>query len=107
MAEKEDKIAIVQRGVDAYAAAEGALETLKTALLELESVYADGARAGMLRDGRAHRMINAHAALRGKAGAIAERVYELHEAGTEIAKRNDADVAVPTGYVVPFGGGDR
>lgn len=107
MATKDEKIAIVQRGVNAYAEAEQALEVIKAAFLDLEQVYADGAKAGMLKDGQAHRMINAHARLRGLAGKIAEKTYELHDRGTKIAKDNDADVAVPDGFVVVLGGGDR
>jgi hypothetical protein len=107
MATQEEKIAIVQRGVNAYAEAEQALEVLKKSFLDLEQVYADGAAAGMLKDGQAHRIINAHARLRGLAGKIAERTYELHERGTKIAKDNDADVAVPDGFIIVMGGGDR
>lgn len=98
---------IVQRGVDAYAKAEQALEDLKAAFLTLEEVYAAGAKARMLPDGKAHRLINAHAHLRGKCGEIAERTYELHDQGTKIAKANGADISIPTGYVVVLGGGDR
>ena len=107
MNKRDEMVAVVQRGVDAYAQAEIALESIKDALGDLETVYRDACKLGMMKDGAAHRMINAHGNLRGQAACIAEHVYALHEKGTAIAKANDADVAVPTGYAVPMSGGDR
>ena len=106
-ATKEEKIAIVQRGVDAYAVAEEALENAVNAFNALAGVYMDAADAGMVKAGKSHQIVNAHRRLAGGCAKIAEETYALHERGTKIAKDNDADVAVPTGYVVVMGGGDR
>ena len=107
MTTQEQKIAIVQAGVDEFAKVEQALEQAVNGLRALEAVYRRGADADMLTAGQAHKTVNAFRKLSGRCGEVAEAVYELHERGTAIAKKNDADVAVPTGYVVPMGGGGR
>lgn len=101
---QEDKIAIVQRGVNAFAKIETALEQAIEGLHELNQVYLDGAAEDMASGGfvvkeraRFNRFI-------GRIGELQEDVYAAHERGTAVAKANDADVAVPEGYAVVLGG---
>lgn len=101
------KIEIVQRGVNAYAKIERALEDIHDGLEDLECVYRDGGAAKMTGANEVLRTINHLRTLSGRTAAVAKEVYELHDRATELAKKNDADVALPEGYVVPMGGGGR
>jgi hypothetical protein len=102
---KEEKIEIVKRGVNEFAKVEQSLEDVVEGLRALEKVFKDGAEAKMLKDGAAHRIVNRLRCLGGKAGDIASEVYDLHDKGTSIAQKNEADVALPDGFVVALGGG--
>lgn len=101
------KIEIVQRGVNAYAKIELALEEIYAGLQELECVYRDGGAAKMTGATEVLRTVNHLRTLSGKTAAVAKEIYELHERATEIAKKNEADVALPDDYVVLLGGGGR
>lgn len=100
-----DKTEIVKRGVELYGKAEEALAEARAALLALEPVYRDGAKAEMLKGGETVKTIAKLASLAGRIGEIEEKVYDLHDRGTMIAKQNDADFN-PGGFVI-LGGGDR
>ena len=101
------KLEIVQRGVNAYAKIERALEDIHEGFQELECVYRDGGAAKMTGANEVLRTINHLRTLSGKCSGVATEIYELHDRATELAKKNDADVALPEGYVVPMGGGGR
>jgi hypothetical protein len=102
---QEDKIAIVQRGVDAFAKVEKALEDAVDGLRDLEQVYRDGAEADMSSGGFAVKEIARFNRFVGKLGELQEDVIASHERGTSVAKANDADVALPTGYITVMSGG--
>ncbi len=107
MSTQAEKEAIVARAVASFAKVEQALEEIHTGFQELEQIYRDGADAGMTNTTEVARTIQAFRKLSGKSADIGGTVYDLHARGTEIAKDNNADSALPPGYVVPFGGGGR
>lgn len=102
---QEDKIAIVQRGVNAFAKIETALETAIEGLNELSAVYLDGGAEDMASGGFVVKERAKFARFIGRLGELQEDVYAAHERGTAVAKNNDADVAIPQGYVVVMSGG--
>lgn len=100
----DDKIAIVQRGVTAFAKVETALEEAVSGLNDLMQIYLDGSAQDMAPGGFVVKERAKFARFIGRIGELQEKVYEAHERGTKVAKDNDADVAVPTGYAVVLGG---
>ncbi len=101
---QDDKIAIVQRGVNAFAKVETALEQAIQGLHELNQVYIDGAAEDMASGGFAVKERAKFNRFIGRLGELQEDVYAAHERGTAVAKSNDADVAIPEGYAVVMGG---
>lgn len=101
---QDEKIAIVQRGVNAFAKIETSLETAIEGLNELMQVYLDGGAEDMAAGGFVVKERAKFARFIGRIGEIQEDVYASHERGTAVAKSNDADVAIPEGYVVVMGG---
>ena len=104
---QEEKIAIVQRGVNSFAKVEVALETAIEGLRELEQVYRDGAAMDMSSSGFVVKELARFNRFVGRIGELQEDVIASHERGTAVAKANDADVAVPDGYATVMGGGNR
>lgn len=103
----ENKIAVVQRGVNAFAKIEKALEDIHDGFIELQTAFKDCGKLDMLKESEVLRTVNALRSLSGKSASVAGEVYQLHEQATKMAKRNGADVALPDGYVVVMGGGGR
>lgn len=101
----EDKIAIVQRGVNAFAKVETALEQAVEGLNELMQIYMDGSAEDMASGGWVVKERAKFARFIGRIGELQEDIYAAHERGTAVAKANDADVAIPEGYVVVMSGG--
>lgn len=101
---QETKLAIAQRGVTAYAKIEVGLEQAVIGLQELMQVYLDGGAEGMEGGGFVVRERAKMARWIGTLGELQEKVYAAHEKGTQVARNNDADAAVPEGYAVVFGG---
>lgn len=102
-----EKLAIVQRGVNAFAKIETALDQIIDGLRELDQVYRDGAALDMASAGFAIKEIARFNRFAGRVGELQEDVIASHERGTAVAKANDADVALPEGYVTILGGGNR
>ena len=107
MTSKEDKVEITRRGVNAFGRVEVAGEEINAGMLELEQVYKDGADAGMAKATEILKTIQAFRRLSGQNAALLEEIYALHTRAAEIAKENDADVALPSGFAVTYGGGGR
>ncbi|MVA47313.1 hypothetical protein GOZ83_19860 [Agrobacterium vitis] len=105
MATQEEKIAIVQRGVSAFAAIEQALKDVVESANALKSVYEDGAAAGMTDGHTAVLQIAEFNRWIGGVGEFEAKIYAAHARSTAIAKANDADSALPEGYVTIMGGG--
>jgi len=103
----EEKKAIVARAVDSFGKIEQALEDIHTGFQELEQIYKDGGTAGMTTTTEVAMTIQAFRKLAGRCADVGEQVYKAHARGTQIAKDNGADSALPEGYAVPFGGGGR
>jgi hypothetical protein len=101
---QDDKIAIVQRGVNAFAKIETALEQAIEGIRELDQVYRDGAAEDMAAGGFVVKEIARFNKFIGRIGQLQEDVYAAHERGTAVAKANNADVAIPQGYAVILGG---
>jgi hypothetical protein len=102
---QEEKIAIAQRGVNAFAKAETSLRDFTDAMNDLITVYHDGAAADMASGGFVLKETAKFQQFIGAAGHLLEGVIHAHERGTAKAKENDADVALPEGYVTTMGGG--
>lgn len=102
---QEDKINVVQRGVNEFAKVETALEQAVEGLTALMQIYLDGAGEDMASGGWVVKERARFARFIGRIGELQEDVYAAHERGTAVAKSNDADVAIPEGYVVVMSGG--
>ena len=102
---QEDKIAVVQRGVNAFAKVEIALETAIEGLRELDQVYLDGSALDMSTSGFVVKERARFNRFVGRIGELQEDVIASHERGTAVAIANDADVAIPEGYATAFSGG--
>jgi hypothetical protein len=100
----DDKIRIVQRGVNAFAKVENALEEAVSGLNDLMQIYLDGSAEDMASAGFVVKERAKFARFIGRLGELQEDVYASHERGTAVAKANDADVAIPEGYAVVLGG---
>ena len=102
---QEDLIAIVQRGVNEFAKIETALEQAVEGLTELMQIYLDGGAEDMAAGGFVVKERARFARFIGRIGELQEDVYASHERGTAVAKSNDADVALPEGYITVMSGG--
>lgn len=107
MATQAEKEAIVARAVDSFGKIELALEEINTGFLELEQIYKDGGDAAMTTSTEVAVSVQLFRKLAGRCADVGEQVYKAHARGTQIAKDNGADTALPPGYAVPFGGGGR
>lgn len=105
MATHDEMVAIVARGVEAYAQAEQACDAVDEAMRQLKGVYQDAAAAGMMTGGEAEKELALFKRISGLAGQMEELIYAAHNRGTAIAKRNGADVALPNGFVTIMSGG--
>jgi hypothetical protein len=105
MASQEEKIAIVKRAVSAFAKAEKACQDISEAMTDLQGIYKEGASAGMAKGGFVVKEIAGFKTIIGDVGDMEAKIFAAHERGTEIAKANDADTALPTGYVTVMSGG--
>lgn len=104
MATQAEKIAIVQSGVDHYAQAEsGLMDVIKLIGTDLVKDWDDAYEADMIKQGHYLKIRNAHIQITGTLAGCLKELLELHEKGTAMAKANDADVALPSGYAT--GGG--
>jgi hypothetical protein len=102
---QDEKIAIVQRGVNAFAKVETALEQAMEGLNELSQIYMEGSALDMASGGWVVKERAKFARFIGRIGELQEDVYASHERGTAVAKSNDADVAIPQGYATVLSGG--
>lgn len=102
---QETKLAIAQRGVTAFAKIETGLEQAVIGLQELMQVYLDGGAEGMEGGGFVVKERAKMARMIGVLGELQEKVYAAHERGTAVARNNNADAAIPEGYVVVMSGG--
>lgn len=102
---QETKLAIAQRGVTAFAKVETGLEQAVLGLQELMQVYLDGGAEGMEGGGFVVKERAKFARWIGALGELQEKVYAAHERGTTVARNNNADAAIPEGYVVVMSGG--
>lgn len=109
MATQEDMERIVQKGVNNFAALENALERAVNSLTDLEKDFLSAGTAGMEKMNKIVRIVHRLRMAKGDISKVAAEVYDLHDIGTAMAKKNNADVALPnTGFAVfPMGGGGR
>lgn len=107
MATQEDMIKITQRGVNNFAALESALERAVNSLTDLEKDFLSAGTAGMEKMNKIVRIVHRLRMAKGDISKVAAEVYDLHDIGTAMAKKNNADVALPEGGFVIFGGGGR
>lgn len=104
MATKED---IVRRGVNEFAKVEQAFEDATEGLAALEGIFHEAGVADMEKMNKIVRIIHRLRHAKGDLSKISSEVYDLHDIGTAMAKKNNADVALPEGGFHVFGGGGR
>jgi hypothetical protein len=102
---QEEKIEIAQKGVTQFAKAETALQDFTSAMNALIGIYHEGAAKDMASGGFVLKETAKFQQFIGAAGHLLEGVIAAHERGTAVAKANDADAALPEGYVTVLGGG--
>lgn len=105
MATQDEKIAIVQRAVAAFGKAEQACQDIADAMQELSVIYKDGATAEMATGSFVVKELALFKQLTGRVGQMEELIYNAHQRGTAIAKQNDADTALPAGFITVMSGG--
>lgn len=107
MATQDEMERIVQKGVNNFAALENALERAVNSLTDLEKDFLSAGTAGMEKMNKIVRIVHRLRMAKGDISKVAAEVYDLHDIGTAMAKKNNADVALPEGGFVIFGGGGR
>lgn len=107
MATQEEMVKIVKAGVTNFGKAEKSLEDAISAITLLEADFHKAGLAGMEKMSKIIRLIHRLRIAKGDLAKVSSEIYDLHDIGTAMAKKNNADVALPEGGFVIFGGGGR
>jgi hypothetical protein len=109
MATQKEKIAAVTIGVQSFADVETALDGMQAKFATLQQAIDEVYALGVGRQGEYLKIKNRITKAAGEVAGALALVIDVHGDCTEIAKREDCDVAIPTsfaiGVVTPMDGG--
>lgn len=103
----DEMIKVVKKGVADFATVENALEQATNGITALEDDFHRAGGLGMEKMAKVIRIIHRLRTAKGDLAKVAAEIYDLHDVGTAMAKRNNADIALPEDGFSAFGGGGR